>query len=178
MCRHVSIWLLKSCLSVPREKKNHPSFVNISLTLVIDTSMERSSRVLQHGNPKIWFSFKKRLKINYCNGGGILFSSSPINFHLFKACHISFERSLRVHSEIILSVCTTIFKRIAGLRFYHKYFMLTSIWVYESVRDRSLSLVTSPKFTGSRFQDPKGYLGECGDHSLPVETQLPVFLLL
>ena len=27
------------------EKRNHPSFVNISPTLVIDTSMERSSRV-------------------------------------------------------------------------------------------------------------------------------------
>ena len=45
------------CLSVCPypEKRNHPGFVNISPTLVIDTSMERSSRVLQHGNPKIWF---------------------------------------------------------------------------------------------------------------------------
>ena len=32
---------------------NHLSFVNTSPTLVIDTSMERSSRVLQHGNRKI-----------------------------------------------------------------------------------------------------------------------------
>ena len=39
------------------EKRNHHSFVNISPTLVIDTSMERSSRVLRHGNPKIWFFF-------------------------------------------------------------------------------------------------------------------------
>ena len=39
------------------EKRNHPSFVNISPTLVIDTSMEMSSQVLQHGNPKIWFFF-------------------------------------------------------------------------------------------------------------------------
>ena len=31
------------------EKRNHLSFVNISPTLVIDTSMERSSRVLHHG---------------------------------------------------------------------------------------------------------------------------------
>ena len=31
---------------------NQFSFVNISPTLVIDTSMEKSSRVLQHGNPK------------------------------------------------------------------------------------------------------------------------------
>ena len=47
----------KPCLSVcPHpEKRNHHSFVNISPTLVIDASMGRSSRVLQHGNPKIWF---------------------------------------------------------------------------------------------------------------------------
>ena len=35
------------------EKRNRPGFVNISPTLVIDTSMERSSRVLHHGNQKI-----------------------------------------------------------------------------------------------------------------------------
>ena len=38
---------------------NHLSFVNISPTLVIDTSMERSSRVLHHGNPNMWKIFKK-----------------------------------------------------------------------------------------------------------------------
>ena len=32
------------------EKRNRPGFVNISPTLVIDTSTERSSRVLQHEN--------------------------------------------------------------------------------------------------------------------------------
>ena len=31
---------------------NHPSSVNISLTVVIDSSMERFPRVLQHENPK------------------------------------------------------------------------------------------------------------------------------
>ena len=41
------------------EKRNHQSFVNISPTLVIDTSMERPSRVLHHGNSKIWIFFKK-----------------------------------------------------------------------------------------------------------------------
>ena len=46
------------------EKKNRPGFVNISPTLVIDTSMESSSRVLQHGNQKIWFFFKQSLKLN------------------------------------------------------------------------------------------------------------------
>ena len=40
-------------------KRNNLSFVNISPTLVIDTSTERSSRVLQHGNQKIWFFFLK-----------------------------------------------------------------------------------------------------------------------
>ena len=35
---------------------NHLSFVNISPTLVINMSMERSSQVLQHGNPKMWIS--------------------------------------------------------------------------------------------------------------------------
>ena len=47
------------CLSVRlsvrlyHEKRNHTNFVNISLTVVIDTSMEMSSQVLQHGIPKI-----------------------------------------------------------------------------------------------------------------------------
>ena len=30
---------------------------SLSSTVVIDKSMERSSQVLQHGNPKIWISF-------------------------------------------------------------------------------------------------------------------------
>ena len=38
---------------------NHHSFVNISPTLVIDTSIERSSRVLQQRNSKIWIFSKK-----------------------------------------------------------------------------------------------------------------------
>ena len=46
------IWLLT-------KSWNHLSFVNISPTLVIDTSMEWSSRVLHHGNPKMWNFFKK-----------------------------------------------------------------------------------------------------------------------
>ena len=54
------------CLSVcPHpEKRYHHSFVNISPTLIIDTSMERSSRVLHHGIPKIWiFFFSKKFEI-------------------------------------------------------------------------------------------------------------------
>ena len=56
-CFHVRI--PKPCLSVPDcpypEKRNHLSFVNISPTLVIDTSMERSSRLLQHAHGKCEF---------------------------------------------------------------------------------------------------------------------------
>ena len=68
-CFHMRI--PKPCLSVcPSiclypEKRNHPSFVNVSPTLVIDTSMERSSQVLQHGNPKIWIFFQKSLKFEF-----------------------------------------------------------------------------------------------------------------
>ena len=35
------------------EKRNRPGIVDISPTLLIDTSMERSLQVLQHGNQKI-----------------------------------------------------------------------------------------------------------------------------
>ena len=59
--------------------------------------------------------------------GGILFSSSPTYFQLWYACHMSFERSLRVatfRNRYNLSVCTTIFKRIAGCCFYLKCLML------------------------------------------------------
>ena len=39
------------------EKRNRHDFDNISPTLVIDTSMERSLSVLQHLNQKNWFFF-------------------------------------------------------------------------------------------------------------------------
>ena len=60
---------LSVCLSVrpsvcPHPDKRNPlSFVNISPTLVINRSMERSSLVLHHGNPKIWFFFSKKFEI-------------------------------------------------------------------------------------------------------------------
>ena len=65
VCRHVSIilWFQNRVCPYP-EKRNHSSFVNISPTLVIDMSMERSSallRVLPHRNPKIQFFFQKSL---------------------------------------------------------------------------------------------------------------------
>ena len=41
------------------DKKSLPSFVNMSPTLVIDTSMEKSLRVLQQGIQKNRISFHK-----------------------------------------------------------------------------------------------------------------------
>ena len=88
VCRHVSIWGFQNrvCLSVrlsicpyPR-KRNHPSFVNVSPTLVIDTSMERSSRVLHHGNPKIWF-FQKSSNFDFWRRAEITLASSISVLH-------------------------------------------------------------------------------------------------
>ena len=47
------------------EKRNRHSFVNISTTLVIDMSTERSPRVLQHGNQKKLIFFSKKFKIEF-----------------------------------------------------------------------------------------------------------------
>ena len=58
------------CLSISPcpEKRNRPGFVNISPTLVIDTSMEKCSRVLHCGNPKFYFFFfQKSLKLTKLN---------------------------------------------------------------------------------------------------------------
>ena len=46
------------------ENRNRPGFVDISPTLVIDTSTERFSRVLQHGNQK-FDSFSKKFEIEF-----------------------------------------------------------------------------------------------------------------
>ena len=46
---------------------NHIIFVDVDIspTLVIDTSTERSSRVLQHGNPKIEIFIQNSSKLNF-----------------------------------------------------------------------------------------------------------------
>ena len=65
------------------EKKNHLSFVNISPTLVIDTSMERSSRVLQH-KKKIeicFFFFKLKLYFDLCQRAEII--QVGLNMYLY-----------------------------------------------------------------------------------------------
>ena len=83
-CFHVRI--PKPCLSVcPHpEKRYHHSFVNISPTLVVDTSMERSSRVLHHWNPKIWFFFFKKVRnsnFDFCRRAEITLASSISVLH-------------------------------------------------------------------------------------------------
>ena len=69
---------LSVCLSIclHPEKRYHHSFVNISPTLVIDTSMERCSRVLHHGNPKIWIFFQKSSKFVFWRRAEITLASS------------------------------------------------------------------------------------------------------
>ena len=72
---------------------NHLSFVNISPTLVNDTSIERSSRVLQHGNPNFFF---KSLKFEFrlmTKGWNHL---SFVNVTPTMVIDTSMERSLRV----------------------------------------------------------------------------------
>ena len=46
----IEFWKVPKCW-------NHPSFVNISPTVVIGTWLERFSRVIQHGNPKKYIYF-------------------------------------------------------------------------------------------------------------------------
>ena len=61
--RKPKIWILKKSsklnFDLCQRAEINLSFANISPTLVIDTSIERPSRVLQHGNLKNWFFFKK-----------------------------------------------------------------------------------------------------------------------
>ena len=87
------------CLSVcPHpEKRYHHSFVNISPTLVIDTSMEWSSRVLHHGNPKIWiFFFQKSSKFEFWLLTKCWNHLSFVNISPTLVIDMSTERSSRV----------------------------------------------------------------------------------
>ena len=76
------------------EKRYHHSFVNISPTLVIDTSMERCSRVLHHGNSKIWFFFQKKFEIRILTKSWNHLSS--VNISPTLVIDTSMERSSRV----------------------------------------------------------------------------------
>ena len=69
-------------------EKNLPGFVNISPTLVIDMPTERSSRVLQHGNQKIWFFFLK-FEIEF-----------DLYFHLCWRAEINIQVGLNMHRYV------------------------------------------------------------------------------
>ena len=80
------------------EKINHPIFVNIGHTLVIDTSMERSSQVLATAwKPKNLIFYQKRLKLNFdlCWRAEITLASS-ISVQHYYLVPTSMERSSRV----------------------------------------------------------------------------------
>ena len=86
----IRIWLLT-------KSWNHLSFVNISPTLIIDTSMEWSSRVLHHGNPKIWiFFFQKSSKFKICLLTKSWNHLSFVNISPTLVIDTSMERSSRV----------------------------------------------------------------------------------
>ena len=78
------------------EKRNHPSFVNISPSLVIDTSMERSSRVLHQGNPKIWICFQKSSKFEFWLSTKSWNHHSFVNISPTLVIYTLMERSSRV----------------------------------------------------------------------------------
>ena len=80
---YLSVYTL--CPSVPREKKFTLDFINISSTLVIDTSLEGVSLVLQYGRKKIEFFFSKKLGIEFW----LLFWLVPKNWNHISIVNIS-----------------------------------------------------------------------------------------
>ena len=112
MYRHVSIWgfqkrvrlyvrlsvRLSVCLSVCPylEKRSHHSFINISHTLIIDASMERSSQVLHHGSPKIDFYFSKSSEFEFWLVTNSWNHLSFVNISPILVIDASMERSSRV----------------------------------------------------------------------------------
>ena len=77
-------------------KRNYPGFVNISPTLVIDTSMERSSQVLQYWNPKIKKKNQKSLKFEFRLVTKSWNHLSFVNISPILVIDTSMERSSRV----------------------------------------------------------------------------------
>ena len=110
---------LSVCLSICTypEKRNHHSFVNISPTLVIDTSMERSSRVLHHGNQKIWFFFQKSSKFEFWLVLKSLNNLSFVNISPTMVIDTSMERSSRVLHDANPKKLNFFFKKVRNSNF-------------------------------------------------------------
>ena len=149
MCRHVSIWGFQNrvCLSVrpsvrpsvcPHPEKGNPlSFVNISPTIVIDASMERFSRVLHNGNPKIWIFFQKSSKFEIWLLAKSWNHLSFVDISPTLVIDTSMERSSRVLHHGIPKICFFFQK---SLKF--EIWLLTKSWNHLSFVNISPTLVT------------------------------------
>ena len=119
VCLSVVSVCLSVCLSICPypEKRNHHSFVNISPTLVINTSMERSSRVLRHGNPKIWFFFffQKSSKFEFWLVTKSWNHHSFVNISPTLVIDTSMERSSRVLQHGNQKICFFFFRKSSKL---------------------------------------------------------------
>ena len=103
------------------EKRNHPILVNISPTLVIDTSIERSPQVLHHGHAYILYFFKK------CS----------IFFHLyFELCEVldhpisqyqSYSSNWYINGKVFTSTMEWKPKNLILLRKKHAYLSFSAI---------------------------------------------------
>ena len=96
---------------------NHPSFVNISPTLVIDTSMEKSSRVLHHGYPKIWSFFSKKFEIEFWLVPKSWNPLSFVNISPTLVIDTSMERSSRVLQHGNIKIWFFFFQKNSKLNF-------------------------------------------------------------
>ena len=127
------------CLSVcPHpEKRYHHSFVNIRPTLVIDTSMERFSRVLHHGNPKIgFFFFQKSSKFKFWLLTKSWNHLSFVNISPTLVIDTSMERSSRVLQHGNPNIYIYIFFKVRNSNFD-----LTKSWNHLSFVNISPTLV-------------------------------------
>ena len=116
------------------EKRNHPSFINISPTLAIDTSMGRSSRVLQHRMPKISFSFQKWVEIKvwllfwliflkkhaYLSVSAVMFFKQSLAYtvHIDWCNHAIHKHSRSSQHMWVLTKCTFIFRQVCTIELH------------------------------------------------------------
>ena len=113
--RHVSIIMRipKSCLFVcPYPKKrNHPIFVNITPTVAIDISIERSSRVLQHENPKIDFLDA------YLSVSAAIFCKQSLAYvvQIDRCYHAIHKHSSSSQHISVLTTCTFMFLEVCTI---------------------------------------------------------------
>ena len=115
---------------------NHLSFVNISPTLIIDASMERSSRVLHNGNPKFWFFFHKSLKLKIWLLTKSWNHLSFVNISSILVIDTSMERSSRVLHHGNPKICFFLQK---SLKF--EFWLLTKSWNHLSFVNISPTLI-------------------------------------